>query len=194
MDGNLDGTREHLLRCALRLFADRGYDAVGVQQIVEAAGVTKPTMYHYFGSKRGLLRTLLAEHLEPLHHELRSAVAGLPDLPLALTAIARVMFAFAGGRPEIYRLYLSLWLAPARGEAYLAGLRLHEQHFRIVESAFPVAGGGRDGGKKRRRACAAVYLGTLNTYVGLALNEYLQPDEALVRQVVRDFLHGIEAG
>ena len=49
--------RDHILDCALRLFAARGYDAVGVQEIVELAGLTKPTLYHYFGSKRGLLET-----------------------------------------------------------------------------------------------------------------------------------------
>ncbi len=50
--------RERLLQCALDLFADRGYDAVGVQEIVDTAGVTKPTMYHYFGSKHQLLQEL----------------------------------------------------------------------------------------------------------------------------------------
>ena len=46
--------REKLLSCALDLFYARGYDAVGIQEIVDAAGVTKPTMYYYFGSKKGL--------------------------------------------------------------------------------------------------------------------------------------------
>ena len=30
----------------------KGYDAVGVQEIVDTAGITKPTLYYYFGSKR----------------------------------------------------------------------------------------------------------------------------------------------
>jgi TetR/AcrR family transcriptional regulator len=55
--------RSALLTHALQLFAARGYDAVGVQEIVEAAGITKPTLYHYFGSKRGLLDTLLAKEV-----------------------------------------------------------------------------------------------------------------------------------
>ena len=35
------------------------------EEIVDAAGVTKPTLYHYFGSKRGLLAALLALRPEP---------------------------------------------------------------------------------------------------------------------------------
>ena len=47
--------RQAILDSALTLFYEKGYDAVGVQQIVDAAGVTKPTLYYYFGSKQGLL-------------------------------------------------------------------------------------------------------------------------------------------
>ena len=43
---------------ALQLFYEKGYDAIGVQEIADAAGVTKPTLYHYFGSKYGLLETV----------------------------------------------------------------------------------------------------------------------------------------
>ena len=37
--------REKILNCALELFHARGYDAVGVQEIAETAGVTKPTFW-----------------------------------------------------------------------------------------------------------------------------------------------------
>ncbi|MCR2813175.1 TetR/AcrR family transcriptional regulator [Microbacterium sp. zg.Y1090] len=42
-------------RAAVDLFAQRGYANTSVQQIVEAAGVTKGAMYHYFESKDDLL-------------------------------------------------------------------------------------------------------------------------------------------
>ena len=51
--------REKILQCAEELFYSRGYDAAGVQEIVEMAGVTTPTLYYYFGSKRGLLEAIL---------------------------------------------------------------------------------------------------------------------------------------
>ena len=54
--------RETILNTALELFCNRGYDAVGVQEIVDKAGVTKPTLYYYFGSKQGLLREILNEN------------------------------------------------------------------------------------------------------------------------------------
>jgi AcrR family transcriptional regulator len=46
---------DEVLRAALELFAAQGYANTSVQQIVQAAGVTKGAMYHYFTSKDDLL-------------------------------------------------------------------------------------------------------------------------------------------
>ena len=51
--------RENILNCARKLFFEKGYDTVGVQEIVDTAGITKPTMYYYFKSKHGLLENML---------------------------------------------------------------------------------------------------------------------------------------
>ncbi|THG34399.1 TetR/AcrR family transcriptional regulator [Glaciibacter flavus] len=46
---------DDVTRAAVELFAAQGYANTSVQQIVEAAGVTKGAMYHYFESKDDLL-------------------------------------------------------------------------------------------------------------------------------------------
>jgi len=50
---------QRILTTALDLFAVRGYDATSVREICEAAAITKPTLYHFFGSKDGVLRALV---------------------------------------------------------------------------------------------------------------------------------------
>lgn len=47
--------RDEILAAALRLFAERGYHGVGIDEIGEAAGISGPTVYHYVGSKAELL-------------------------------------------------------------------------------------------------------------------------------------------
>ena len=66
--------RQLIMNSALTLFYESGYDAVGVQQIVDSAGVSKPTLYYYFGSKQGLLEALLNEHFQPMEQKDRKSV------------------------------------------------------------------------------------------------------------------------
>jgi AcrR family transcriptional regulator len=49
------GTEERIIAAAVTLFAEQGFDATTVQQIVDAAEVTKGALYHYFGAKDDLL-------------------------------------------------------------------------------------------------------------------------------------------
>jgi AcrR family transcriptional regulator len=64
---------EKLVRVSVELFASQGYAQTSVQQIVDAAGVTKGALYHYFKSKDDLLfdiydriLSLQREHLEEI--------------------------------------------------------------------------------------------------------------------------------
>ena len=46
--------REQLLRTAVAVFADKGFTATSMNDVAEAAGVTKPVLYQHFSSKREL--------------------------------------------------------------------------------------------------------------------------------------------
>jgi AcrR family transcriptional regulator len=65
--------KERLLNVATRLFARHGFEGTSVQDIVDAAGVTKGAMYHFYGSKDDLLYevyhqllTMQTAHLEEI--------------------------------------------------------------------------------------------------------------------------------
>jgi AcrR family transcriptional regulator len=53
--------REQLLSVAVRVFAERGYHSTSMNDVAEAAGVTKPVLYQHFASKRELYKELLGE-------------------------------------------------------------------------------------------------------------------------------------
>jgi AcrR family transcriptional regulator len=58
---NPDRTRRLLLQAAIRLFSNRGFHAVAVDDIVALAGVNKRMVYHYFGSKDALFEAALSD-------------------------------------------------------------------------------------------------------------------------------------
>lgn len=56
--------REMILDAALTLFAEKGFDGVGVDEIAEAVGMKGPALYHYFKGKEALLDALLEDIAE----------------------------------------------------------------------------------------------------------------------------------
>ncbi len=79
-----DDQRDMILVHAARLFAQRGYPATSMNQVAEACGLSKATIYHYFRDKYALLISIADGHvsrLQLLVAELgRDAVA--PELQL----------------------------------------------------------------------------------------------------------------
>ena len=63
--------RSQLLETAVHVFADRGYHAASMNDVAEAAGVTKPVLYQHFSSKR----ELFVELLTSIGDELRDTIA-----------------------------------------------------------------------------------------------------------------------
>jgi AcrR family transcriptional regulator len=83
-------TRERLLAHARELFAERGYAAVGTEEIVRAAGVTRGALYHQFRDKAALFEAVVeaVEGETTQAIAARAAAAGDPLQALRLGAAA----------------------------------------------------------------------------------------------------------
>jgi TetR/AcrR family transcriptional regulator len=183
--------RANILHQALNLFAARGYDGVGVQEICEAAEITKPTLYYYFGSKRGLIEALIHERCEPFLAEVSRAAAYSGDLPQNLQKVVATYFTFANREPVLYRLLLTLWLSAPSNEAFSVVVALNERLHGVVEDLFTRASADHGNMRGRARAYAATFVGMIDTYIGLALNGYLELNDKIIYQAVHQFSHGI---
>jgi TetR/AcrR family transcriptional regulator len=186
-----DQPRDLVARRATQLFAARGYAAVGVQEIVEAAGVTKPTLYHHFGNKVGLLRTILQEEFAAMAVRVSAAAAYRGDLSGTLRAVAGAYFAYADERPEFYRLMLLLWFCAPDSEERSVSSNLFQFQQAMLEQLFQDAARDHGNMKGRHRAYAATFLGMVNTYIGLRLNGHLRLDHQVTERAVHQFMHGI---
>ncbi|HEU4540544.1 MAG TPA: TetR/AcrR family transcriptional regulator [Jiangellaceae bacterium] len=81
--------RARILSAALELFAERGYDATSVNQVVIRAGVTKGALYHYFAAKEDLLYEIYRGLLDQQLADLDRICAEEPDPSHALRAVIR---------------------------------------------------------------------------------------------------------
>lgn len=180
-----------ILNCALELFSARGYDAVGVQEIAEAAGVTKPTLYHYYGNKQGLLEALIDTYQQPFNEKVKAACTYRGDLPGTLADLARIYFQFAIEQPIYYRLQLALLFAPRESDGQQIAADRNQQPYRLVESMFIAAAQHHGNMRERHALYAATYIGLLNTCIGLWLNNHLDLNEDLVFRIVQQFQYGI---
>lgn len=67
--------RHQLLEVALRVFAERGFHDTSMNDIADAAGVTKPVLYQHFASKRELFTELLTDVSNDMQETITKAVA-----------------------------------------------------------------------------------------------------------------------
>jgi AcrR family transcriptional regulator len=90
-------TRAALVTAARPLFAQRGYAAVGTEEIVRAAGVTRGALYHHFGGKEALFLAVFEQVEQELLDQIgaRVAASGVIDPLAALRAGVDEMLALA---------------------------------------------------------------------------------------------------
>jgi AcrR family transcriptional regulator len=101
-----EATRQRLVTAARALFGERGYAAVGTEEIVQAAGVTRGALYHQFRDKADLF-SAVAEQVEAEIAEriAAGAVTSGDDSLGQLRAGAR-LFLDVCAEPEVERIIL----------------------------------------------------------------------------------------
>ncbi|MEV0294584.1 TetR/AcrR family transcriptional regulator [Nocardia sp. NPDC050710] len=98
-------TRRALLDHSRRLFATKGYGAVGLSEIVTATGVTKGALYHNFASKAELFRAVLEEVQQEVGERVSAAAETVTD-PWGQLVIGCEAFLTTCTDPEIQRIML----------------------------------------------------------------------------------------
>lgn len=167
--------RERLLAEALRLFTARGYAATTVREIVAAAGVTKPVLYYYFGSKEGLyleIMSAISAQFEQRIIELQQSGGTVCERLLRFFAAI-----LAGVRENLQsvRLAYSIYFGPPQGAPFIDFNQFFDRTLEIVHTL--IAEGVNNGELRPvdHRTLAWVLVGCHNTIV----------EEQLCRQTPR---------
>lgn len=109
-------TAARLLDCALTVFAEKGYAAATTDDIIRAAGVTKPSLYHHHQSKEALFRTLVGGIYEASERAWEEAIASNKTCAGKLRGMIRVAFEGSARDPRMPRVMLQTHYGPPIAE------------------------------------------------------------------------------
>jgi AcrR family transcriptional regulator len=96
--------RKQLLAAAQQVFVAHGYHAAAMDDIAEAAGVSKPVLYQHFPGKLELYLALLDTHCEAIVAKVRSAMAATADNKERVKGAVQAYFDFMDHESEAFRL------------------------------------------------------------------------------------------
>lgn len=126
--------RERLLGEALRLFTARGYAATTVREIVASAGVTKPVLYYYFGSKEGLYLEIMNGIGRLFDQRLGELEESKGSARQRLVHFLAGMFTSARENLGVVRLAFSIYYGPPQGAPFIDFHRFFDQALARVDA------------------------------------------------------------
>jgi AcrR family transcriptional regulator len=127
--------RQQILHAALKCFAHYGYAASSVQEIVDRAKVSKPTLYYYFKDKAGLFEALVHQAHDERFALMQKAAARVVDFKDQLVEILTVMFEFLAKNRELMRIaFATAFAAPGELPEHLRYMDKCERNFEFIHS------------------------------------------------------------
>ena len=101
-------SNDRILKKALELFSEKGYDATSVREICEAAGITKPTLYHFYGSKEGVYRAIVEGALVRFQSDVVRSLDSAGSLRDRLVRMAQTYAEGTLREPDLARFLMAL--------------------------------------------------------------------------------------
>ncbi|KPV57874.1 TetR family transcriptional regulator [Paenibacillus sp. A3] len=98
--------KERIFTQSIKLFKEKGFDNVTVEEITQACGIAKGTFYNYFPKKEAVLLHLAVSQLESVHESIQHN-KNMPDLKQQLLHLFSNLFHQYAEQPDMVRLVVS---------------------------------------------------------------------------------------
>jgi TetR/AcrR family transcriptional regulator len=137
------GVRKTLLLAGISLFAEKGYTATSVREIVSRAGVTKPVLYYYFQSKEGLFQAILDWAAEEQEVILQDALQAPGTALQRIVYLYRRIYQGLMENVQLFKLINHLFFGPPQGAPRYDIERFHRRMVQVIKQIY--LGGLREG-------------------------------------------------
>jgi len=191
MEDSREDSKEIIARVALGLFARRGFESVGVNEIAEKTGFSKPTLYYHFGSKEGLLEGIIETRGKALLALTEEGAEYHRDIRMNLKNLFEDTTAFALENQDFFRLLLRLFAsAPETPGSEIGGV-LRGKLIRSYRNLFLRAAEDHGNMRNREEIYAETFWGLISTCALLSMNGVLSLDPASRFRILHQYMHGI---
>ena len=183
-------TKNKIIQVSLKLFSEKGYDAIGVQEIVTKCGITKPTLYYYFGSKLGLLQEIVNSFGGELYKRISSKAKYDYDFIKNLTDILYTVVEFAKEVPDFFKFHNALLFYPSDNEAYKVHYEIQKKINKCFEDLF-INGTAQLGNMKGYELLFAYNFQIIVMGTACSVLNGEEVNDDTIYRVVRAFLYGV---
>jgi TetR/AcrR family transcriptional regulator len=186
------GIKERISQEATQLFCEKGFGATSVSEIVEQAGVTKPVLYYYYGSKAALFDELFCDHFNRFHEMLTSAVHMQGSSRQKMLHLTTEQFNYCRRHLNRVRFIVNTVLGPQKGIPCVRFPKLHRTYTSLFSN---LLGQGVEKGEIRRlplEHLGMIYMGMIHMFLLKQLNsKRWMLTRNLAEQIVDVFFSGI---
>ncbi len=106
VEGLAERRRDEILLAATRVFAQDGYSSADLQEVADAIGVGKGTLYRYFPTKQDMFQAAVDQVMIDMRVVIDGAVAGLKDPLDRIAAAVRAYLSYFDEHPEYVELLI----------------------------------------------------------------------------------------
>ncbi len=176
--------RDRIIAAATRLFADQGYSATSVRQVVEASGCTKPALYYYFDNKETLFREVIDIHITHINEVMQRWLLSGESVRQSTHAAMSYFVDYAEQRADVMRLLQRVELQAEESLPDTNLMATRELHLKILTEL--MTRGIRNG---ELRAdidafdCALILAGTMSFHFELSLHDNAWQRERIHRTI-----------
>jgi AcrR family transcriptional regulator len=165
--------REQLLDVALAVFAQQGYHSTSMNDVAEAAGVTKPVLYQHFASKRELYIALLDEVGQRMITRIVKATSEAPDGRSQTEVGFRAFFRWVAEDRDAFLLLFGS--GARRDEEFAVAVRRVTAH--VANAIAPLIAADIDAEHRQRLAHGIVGMAEAVSRLLVASGEGFDPDK-----------------
>ncbi|HSW35513.1 MAG TPA: TetR/AcrR family transcriptional regulator [Candidatus Limnocylindrales bacterium] len=180
-------TKASILDAATVCFAREGFDATGVAEICQRAGVSKGAFYYHFESKEAAFLELIASWLSALEQVLEDEAYNYKTVPEGLLGMAGNIQQIVANNRMLMSLFLELWTHASRNEKiHQATIAPYKRYLLIFEKL--VQRGIDEGSFETVDPASAGQL-LLSLSSGFFLQASLDPDGANWGKLLQESIH-----